>query len=157
MNLPPGPWDNEPDKLEFEFDGVPCRITRNDSFGNLCGYAALTEYHPYFKCGYNNIHYNVHGGLTFCGFQHSENSLWWIGFDCAHSDDVIPSFDKINFKDATYKTIDFVKSELTKLVKQINEELCIACLHKYSEHQNGICSHECECAKLLKTRQVITG
>jgi hypothetical protein len=62
----PGPWQNEPDKVQFQDDetGFACLIKRTDG-GHLCGYVGVPPNHPAFEKGYDDIHANVHGGLTF--------------------------------------------------------------------------------------------
>lgn len=41
----PGPWHDEPDKLEFKAHGMHCMIARANA-GHLCGYVAVTTGHP---------------------------------------------------------------------------------------------------------------
>jgi hypothetical protein len=82
----PGPWSDEPDKMQFrdEATGLPCLIVRNHG-GALCGYVGVDPSHPWHGKSYSDAigecgaecsdenHYshriesviNVHGGLTF--------------------------------------------------------------------------------------------
>jgi hypothetical protein len=50
----PGPWDDEPDELDFtdERTGYACRILRNHS-GALCGYVQVPPDHPLHGVAYN--------------------------------------------------------------------------------------------------------
>lgn len=41
-----GPWDGEPDRIEFTASGYPCRMRRN-AFGAWCGYVGLPPGHPW--------------------------------------------------------------------------------------------------------------
>lgn len=78
----------------------------------------------------------VHGGITFSDFcqERADNhgichnpsegepdKVWWLGFDCAHCNDASPAYDnfmpKFGYRD--YRTVDYVKSEITKLAKQL--------------------------------------
>ncbi len=83
-----GPWDNEPDKLNWTTaSGLPGMIVRNDN-GALCGYAAVPDNHPWHGVQYHGrsaeypytdesakeeVDYtttpegkiDVHGGLTY--------------------------------------------------------------------------------------------
>ncbi len=77
----------------------------------------------------------VHGGLTFAGFWPDEvPGLWFFGFDCAHAFDLCPGIEatmkRINIDegttrredhhfDDTYRTMEYVKVECTKLAAQL--------------------------------------
>lgn len=41
-----GPWQHEPDRVEWEHAGLSCLALRNIHFGNWCGYAAVPPGHP---------------------------------------------------------------------------------------------------------------
>jgi len=132
-----GPWKDEPDKKQWEDKdtGLPCLIVRGPH-GALCGYVGVPEGHKYFGEGYNDVpDFECNGGLTFAGSCQKGNDpakgichilsegepdkTWWLGFDCAHCDDISPgsdfSFDHI----ATYKTLQFVENECKELARQI--------------------------------------
>lgn len=123
---PQGPWQSEPDKMEWRYKGVPCLIVRGP-MGALCGYAAVESKHPWYgkeysgcllegcKEKYCSDHQSpssmidVHGGLTFSSFCQEggkichvplpgeEDKAWWFGFDCAHSGDFCPQYMKRGF------------------------------------------------------------
>jgi len=81
-----GPWDDEPDKLNWTTStGLPGMIVRN-RIGALCGYVAVDRSHPLHAVEYNGRipsnfegppeeysdyesspegRFNVHGGLTY--------------------------------------------------------------------------------------------
>jgi len=81
----------------------------------------------------------VHGGLTYadhCADGPEETSIchvpqpgetdhvWWLGFDCAHAGDLSPfsvarGFPSIGVE--VYRTLDYVRAEVTSLAKQIAE------------------------------------
>lgn len=139
-----GPWDNEADKEQFvdEATGLPCLIVRNRG-GALCGYVGVPGGHPAFGKNYDDVtqdgggYIDVHGGLTFSDFcqpnqdeskgichvpgDGEPDQVWWLGFDCAHCDDVSPGYDfrLPSFGEATYKTVDYVKAEIRKLAEQL--------------------------------------
>jgi hypothetical protein len=96
-----GEWDNEPDRIEWRFEGTPrlaCLIVRGPS-GALCGYVGVPPGHPWHGKDYNDVDVNVHGGLTFARgcdeggkichvpLEGESPDVWWLGFDCAHSGD----------------------------------------------------------------------
>lgn len=89
---PSGPWNEEPDKLQFmTAAGLPGLIVRGP-IGALCGYIGVAEPHPLFGVDYNGCPkycggdryalegemqcndespeslFTVHGGLTFSDF-----------------------------------------------------------------------------------------
>jgi len=47
--------------------------------------------------------------------------VWWFGFDCAHLGDLIPGMDDRygNDYDNTYKGVNYVRQEVTKLAAQL--------------------------------------
>lgn len=93
-----GEWLDEPDEILFQYKDYDCwvkRIFEKEPYaeklyyfgGHLCGYVAIPPEHPFYQKRYEDIDIDVHGGLTFgeCSNKH------WIGFDCAHSGDIVPS------------------------------------------------------------------
>src|ERR1700742_655501 len=95
------PWTTEPNRLEFENKGFPCLINRNTNMGFLCGYVAVPPEHPWHGKHYDDIEAEVHGGLTYSDSCQGEiyhvpkegqsDNVWWLGFDCGHAFDLIPS------------------------------------------------------------------
>lgn len=145
-------WLNEPDRIEFQYKGFDCLIQRNiyrgsnpdDFLGNLGGYVALPPSHPYHGKNYQDIDIVVHGGLTcsgecqglICHTPRDEeaklDNVWWIGFNCAHYDDLAPGIYALrkpggilcgpeysSLTQKTYKNIEFVKNEIEYLVYQL--------------------------------------
>jgi hypothetical protein len=126
----PGPWDGEPDRIDFEAHGFPCLMLRN-SFGAWCGYVAVPREHPAYGRGYDEMEVQVHGGLTYadqcrghiCHEPKAGQSedVWWVGFDCAHSGDMIPAFRRgfsANLGE-TYRTVSYVRREVENLANQL--------------------------------------
>lgn len=138
-----GPWHNEPDKIQWqdEATGLPCLVVRN-RFGAWCGYAGVEEGHPLFGVPYNECESRpeldgiyIHGGLTFSDFcvedgkehgichlvEPGENDrVWWFGFDCGHSSDLVPRIMNFDKKyglptHGTYKTVEFARAETRDL------------------------------------------
>lgn len=85
-----------------------------------------------------DVLFDVHGGITYSGgndnYPIENTDLWWIGFDCAHSNDR-KDFESLNdyFPDnyekmlydfdynGVVRTKDYVESECKNLVEQIIE------------------------------------
>lgn len=99
MGIEPGPWNAEPNRVEFWHAGLPCLILRNR--GPLCGYVAVPPGHPLHGRGYEALSVVVvHGGLTYAGTRVGDvchvpaegepDDVWWFGFDCSHCGDYRP-------------------------------------------------------------------
>jgi hypothetical protein len=137
-----GAWISEPDNFEFYYEGFKCRIKRmiaNENSGrffggHLCGYVMIPKDHPLFNKDYSDIDdIDVHGGLTYGELENEDE--YWIGFDCAHSNDIVPSmmeFRKIfevEFQEkykrtptifkGEYRTWDWVMEQTKSLADQV--------------------------------------
>lgn len=105
-NFGPGPWDGEPDRVEFESAGLPCLLLRGPS-GIWCGYVAVPPGH---RCHGWELDADVladirvHGGLTYAAACDGSRichipkpgdpaDVWWLGFDCGHAGDYIPKYE----------------------------------------------------------------
>lgn len=119
-------WLNEPNEVEFEYKGFKCMILRVPQMGHLCGYVnvddvAFINYEREISC---------HGGITFEGGMNDRTGNW-IGFDCAHFMDLLPSMHNIvsmysrsrifGNDGQTYKNIEFVTNEIHSIVDQLIE------------------------------------
>lgn len=133
-----GPWDNEPDKAQWEHDGFACLAVRNRS-GAWCGYVGVPEGHPWHGRHWGDdatfYELDVHGGVTFtaaCAGDPDGHSichltepgdpdpLWWVGFDCNHAGDNAPAYatDELLAEYGSYKPLSYVKAECASLVDQ---------------------------------------
>lgn len=137
---PKGEWDDEPDKAQWidEKTGLDCLIVRNGS-GALCGYVGVPAANKNFEVEYDDVRSNgewleVHGGLTFSdkckpsddestGICHAgdiaNDIVWWLGFDCAHSGDILPKLDFSFSPLDSYCNFDYVKREVTNLASMV--------------------------------------
>lgn len=96
----PGPWQDEPDRVEWQHAGLPCLITRNH-FGNLCGYAAVPPGHALHGKRAEDADVRAHGGVNYVGACSGQichiakpgepADVWWFGFDCGHAFDYLPA------------------------------------------------------------------
>lgn len=139
----PGPWDGEPDKLNWKTEaGLPGMIVRARS-GALCGYVAVTKEHPAYGREYGNIEgdISVHGGLTYSNAcaghichvpaPGEPDDVWWFGFDCNHAWDYAPTNAVYRKRfangadlwarryDEEYRDIDYVRREVESLARQL--------------------------------------
>lgn len=150
------PWLSEPDTDSWEYAGLACSIHRHPTMGHLCGYVGVPTDHPLYGVHYTSnsrylpssdpdnptsspeAEFEVHGGITYSGDGRFligvPPSLWWFGFDCAHSEDVSPNLPSSNLPLPTfsgrrpvYRDMAFVRKEAERLANQI------ACVRKEGE------------------------
>lgn len=127
-----GPWITEPDRLEFKYKGLDCLLTRNPEMFNWCGYVGIPESHPHYEKEYIEVDLEAHGGITYSEACHNwvchitdkeEDKVWWFGFDCAHSGDVIPVMPPYFFSKkpnaAEYRDLNYVKLAVEHLADQL--------------------------------------
>jgi hypothetical protein len=136
-----GPWDGEPDRVEWRHEsGLPCLIVRNFT-GAWCGYVGVGREHPDYERPYKHIDVDVHGGLTYsdrCQGQGQicheagpgePDEMWWVGFDCAHVFDLVPGMEAIERTlaphipwaelEAVYRDVAYVRAEVERLADQM--------------------------------------
>ena len=144
---PSGPWDWEPDRVDWvdAGTGLPCLALRSPTMGCWCGYVAVPPGHRYHGAEYDDINVRVHGGLTFAGPCMDDNNhpkheqvchvpapgepddVWWFGFDCGHGGrDVLPRIlgmdrDLPSFPGTVYRTIEYVREQCEMLARQLAE------------------------------------
>ena len=136
-----GPWDNEPDRVEWRYLGMPCLIVRGPSSA-LCGYVGVSPGHPWHGMGYDDIDVSVHGGLTYSNKCQADghichvakpgepDNVWWIGFDCAHAWDLKPNYGAtvkrlgavfFPMTDEVYRDLGYVRAQVESLARQVAE------------------------------------
>lgn len=104
----PGPWQDEPDLVEWRNDTGYALLIVRGGMGALCGYVGVPPGHPLHGVRYNTEDHealdslHVHGGLTFSDACHEgghichvaqpgePDQVWWLGFDCNHGGDYDP-------------------------------------------------------------------
>lgn len=109
-----GPWDDEPDFIEFEHLGLWCFAGRG-IWGTWFGYVACEASDPRITV-VNDETLEAHGGLVH-GWQDEDGR--GVGFDCAHAGDASPE-DPHVMKGDVYRDAAYVERELVNLAEQIN-------------------------------------
>jgi len=139
----PGPWQDEPDGVQWiePESGFDCTIRRSWGLGMWCGYVGVPPGHPAYGLDYQAVHdrwpdLEVHGGLTYraaeadAGFLSEQRDVWWFGFDCAHAWDLVPSAKSRNSRlglpdwehpEAVYRDLAYVTAETERLARQLGE------------------------------------
>lgn len=134
-----GEWDQEPDRAEWkdELSGLTCLAKRTRD-GHWCGYVGLPPAHPWHGKNYSDLEVSVHGGLTYAEeCQHDDRPmrervchlpepgepehLYWLGFDCAHLDDISPSRPRESGPMAGYRDLGYVRLECADVARQAHE------------------------------------
>jgi hypothetical protein len=138
-----GPWDDEPDRLEWRWYGLPCLMVRSFTMGSWCGYVAVSPGHPLHGKHPDEIDdVYVHGGISYAESCQGDvchvprkgepDNVWWLGFDCGHGHDISPAFEASMgmFSSGyalpttgpwkwTYKDVAYVKKQVRRLAKQL--------------------------------------
>lgn len=134
-----GPWNEEPDREDFEHAGFACLALRSHH-GNWCGYVGVPPGHPAYGEKYDDVNVDVHGGLSYgrkcdppiCHVPKPGESddVWWLGFDCSHAWDLSPGVNatlrihgiREEPRDwEVYRNLEFVKGEIRSLAEQLAE------------------------------------
>lgn len=140
-----GPWQDEPDELNYEERGFRCLLIRS-VFGAWVAYVEIPKDHPWYMNEDTPIYsIDVHGGVSYYGNNYHDTP-WLIGFDCNHFTDYMPgretemrrdpelyrmhkkieSFRRKAFSNPealqrTYKDIEFVKEQISHMIDQLLE------------------------------------
>lgn len=139
-----GPWDDEPDLVEWRhpyFPGLPLLAVRN-AVGAWCGYVGVPPGHPWHGKDRDACDADAHGGLTYSDKCSGDichvaapgepDDVWWLGFDCAHAGDVMPSVVAILaakrldtfgdvFGNDKYRDLAYVMDEVEGLAVQVRD------------------------------------
>jgi hypothetical protein len=140
---PSGPWDGEPDRVEWRHQGLPCLAVRGP-LGAWCGYVGVPPGHPWHGQGYDAVDAEAHGGLTYAAAcaRHvchvpapgEPADVWWVGFDCGHAEDRIPGMEAAYAAmglrlrpspwpgvEVAYRDLTYVRAEVEDLARQALE------------------------------------
>lgn len=135
----PGPWQEEPDRVDFVHAGFACMALRHDTSGNWCGYVGVPREHPCYGKPYDDVDVDVHGGLTYssqcsgyiCHVPQAgmPDDVWWLGFDAGHAGDEAPGINATlrnlgcptrHREDwETYRDLAYIRQEIERLAEQL--------------------------------------
>jgi len=136
---PSGPWDEEPDRVEFTTAAGYPGLMRRGPMGQWCGYVAVPPGHPWHGLEMEVLDglADCPGGVTYAAACHGEichtpapgesDDVWWVGFDCGHAGDLIPGMLAITtiplslWRHGTYKPMDWVQSAVERLAEHCAE------------------------------------
>lgn len=140
-----GPWQQEPDKVQWvdEATGLPCLVVRAQD-GHLCGYVGVDSEHPAHRLvwseadlPFDSAAVNYSGpceegdeeyGVCHVPAPGESGDVWWFGFDCMHSWDVVPAVLALTIEigvpdypdpRSTYKTVEWVQQKCGELAAEL--------------------------------------
>lgn len=134
-------WRKEEDFKTFTHAGLACIIVRTQD-GALAGFVGIDKNHFLFEANRGDListdrHADVfvfalfeaHKGITFSGriTDISQNlaadELWYFGFTCDMTDDLIPGLVGTGLQDDAqeYRNMDYVTEEVKGLAEQLRD------------------------------------
>ena len=121
---------------EGVINNFPVLIIKHEKMGHLCGYIAVPEGHPCYRKHYDQepaLSLSVHGGITYSEghppMKEGDKQWWWLGFDCAHSGDLVPGYYFRNSEDV-YRDETYVMEQLREMSVQLAPEEFMRLVHK---------------------------
>jgi hypothetical protein len=123
-----GEWVEELDVVKFTYKGIECRINRivvQEPYtkelhvfgGHLCGYVRIPAEHPYHHKRYEEMEIDCHYGLTYGEVEDGEvEDGHWIGFDCGHLGDYVPSMEYLKKTNPTFQVWKKKEEKIKKLI-----------------------------------------
>lgn len=111
--------------------GLRAVVLTHDEMGHRMGYVAVPKGHPAFGVEYGDgllSEIYVHGGLTYADgcekYPIEAPDLWWLGYDCAHSGDLVPGLveriGRMGHHDVL-RTLDYCERECENLATQLSK------------------------------------
>lgn len=132
-----GPWQSEPDRVDFVHAGLACMAIRRGELGYWCGYVGVPREHPAYGKPYDDVEVDFHAGLTYaracedliCHVPQPgmPDDVWWLGGDFAHVGDIAPGMRAMErslgmgfLRDwEVYRDLPYVRHEIEKLAEQL--------------------------------------
>jgi len=121
-----GPWDDEPDRVDFRHAGLPCLAVRHQDWGHWCGYVAVPKGHPAYgvdpfreDLGISaDINYGAACSPPICHVPApgEPDDVWWLGLDFGHCWDLSPGRDA--FLPSSRRDLSSELAELLALTEQ---------------------------------------
>jgi hypothetical protein len=95
-----GPWQNEPDRVDWVHAGFACLALRHPSHGHWCGYVGVPREHPAYGKPYDEVDAPFHWDLNYAAPCEGAichvpepgmpDDVWWLGGDFGHMLDLSP-------------------------------------------------------------------
>lgn len=94
-----GPWQTEPDRVDFVANGFACLLLRHPNHGHWCGYVGVPREHPAYERTENydldfhgTVNYAAHCSPPICHVPEPgmPDDVWWLGGDFGRIWDLCP-------------------------------------------------------------------
>jgi hypothetical protein len=141
-----GPWQSEPDRVDFVAHGFACLMLRHPRAGSWCSYVAVPREHPAYEKDPSDLDLSYHFPLNYgakCGGYICHvpepgmpDDVWWLGGDFDHMFDLAPAriarekalgmpdfslfADTAGFVDV-YRDVAYVRAVTERLAEQLAE------------------------------------
>lgn len=98
----PGPWQDEPDRVDFLHAGFSCLLLRHTFHGHFCAYVGVPREHPLYGRPHEELSggLDVHQGVNYAASCEGyvchvpapgmPDEVWWIGCDFGRTFDLSP-------------------------------------------------------------------
>jgi hypothetical protein len=139
-----GPWQHEPDRIDFVHAGLPCLALRHPDYGSWCGYVGVQREHPYYGKHplANSMEVSAHWGLNYghpcqgyiCHVPEpgTPDDVWWLGWDFNHAFDFAPAMharEQVIFRNhpellgrdwmEVYRDLPYVRANIEKVAEEL--------------------------------------
>ncbi len=132
-----GPWQTEPDRVDWVAHGMACMALRHHTLGHWCGYVGVPNSHPAYGKPAEVEDLQFHGGLTYASKCQGvicqvpapgmPDDVWWLGGDFAHAWDLAPGLRAQSRSvgmperesEWVYRDLPYVKAEVESLAEQL--------------------------------------
>ena len=117
-------WKEEDDEESFIHSEFECKLIRAPLMKYWTGYVLIEDItHPWWGLHYAELDYvPIHGKISYADFnpmRESDQTAWWVGFNCGHPFDLLPFDYEIDgkkyprlFKNHIYRNIDFAREQV---------------------------------------------
>jgi hypothetical protein len=97
-----GPWQSEPDRVDWIHTGLACLALRHPDHGHWCGYVGVPREHPLYGSKWEDgLPLDCHGGVNYAApcdgsdichvpAAGMPDDVWWFGSDFGHIRDLSP-------------------------------------------------------------------
>jgi hypothetical protein len=143
-----GPWQDEPDRVDFIAFGFSCFARRHPQHGHWCGYVGVPREHPFYGKPYGDVEgaLEFHRGINYSALCDEAGDIchvpapgmpadvWWFGGDFGHGFDLCPGIDA-RWREAreafplipelpgmprdTYRALPYVRQNIEHLAEQL--------------------------------------
>jgi hypothetical protein len=142
-----GPWQTEPDRVDFVSSGFACLMLRHPRAGSWCCYVGVPPEHPAYGAQACDVNVECHSGLNYADTCSGAichvpepgmpDDVWWLGTDFEHVWDFAPGraameiamdeaagrprIEYPDFMRPVYRDLQYVREQAEFLARQLRE------------------------------------